>query len=212
MMKKMTSLLLTLVLLASCTLCVNATDAIPVVREELLSLEQAKTPVALFEGASSDEAEFYFISYDEDGKITGYNMPIPLAETRTAENTYLKSTRIDDGSKSNVYCGIHPDTDVWRRVSSYSFTRSRTVDVSVSVSYNGKSFGGSIGVSASTSTSFSFSITVDQNRDSKLQVYCDYDYVIYKGEIRDSYTNELYQTFQYAEFTKTAERFVPYYR
>lgn len=156
--------------------------------------------------------ELYYVMYNESGEITGYNMPKELNTVRAEDGTYLKTTRVSSGSRSNVYCGIHPDTPMWRRVATYYFTTSRTVSMSISMSYGGESFGGSIGVSAETSQGFGFTINVDQNRDSKLKVYCDYDYVLYRGEIRDIYTDQLYQTFQYGEFTKTAERFIPYYR
>lgn len=80
------------------------------------------------------------------------------------------------------------------------------------MSYGGESFGGSIGVSAETSQGFGFAINVDQSRDSKLKAYCDYNYMLYRDGIRDIYTDQLYQTFQYGELAKTAERFIPYYR
>ena len=188
-MKKFFCLLFAVILLLTCTLGVNAASVVP-----------------------ADAEEFYYIAYDENGVMTGCNMPEALTELRSADGTYLKSTKVGSGSRSNVYCGIHPDTDMWRRVSSYSFTTSRTVSMSISMTYGGETFGGSIGVSAETSQGFGFTINVDQSRDSKLKVYCDYDYVLYRGEIRDIYTDQLYQTFQYGEFTKTAERFIPYYR
>lgn len=125
--------------------------------------------------------------------------------------TYLKKTPIYYGTESNVYCGLHPDADYGQQVPSYSFTMGQTVDMDVAVTYNGKSLGGQIAVSAGSPYGGGFQVDVDQTRDSKLEVFCDYDYIVYRAEIRDCHTDELYQTFQYADFFLTAERFIPYY-
>ena len=129
----------------------------------------------------------------------------------TAGFTYLKKTPIYYGSESNVYCGLHPDADHWQRVPSYSFTMSQTVDMDVAVTYNGESLGGQIAVSAGSPYGGGFTIDVDQMRDSRLEVFCDYDYVVYRAEVRECNTDQVYQTFQYADFFLTAERFIPYY-
>ncbi|SBW01204.1 exported hypothetical protein [uncultured Eubacteriales bacterium] len=155
----------------------------------------------------------YYISYDEYGNLTGYNMPVPLASTRRAEDgTYLKVIFIKNGSASNSDCGFHPDTDVWRRVSSYTFSKTTTTNMTISIGHSGKLFNGSIGVSAGTSTGFGFTVTADQTKDSKIRVNCDYDYTLNRGEVRNIYTDELIYSFDYSVITKTAERFVPYYR
>lgn len=115
-------------------------------------------------------------------------------------------------SRQNVYIGIHPATQVWRKVSSYTFSSSVTVGMSTSVSLTAPTGGivtasGSIGVSASVTHGFSFTKTADESRFSKIAVYCSYDYIAYRGEVRDIYTDEVLHTFYYAIYVKTHEEF-----
>ncbi len=59
--------------------------------------------------------------------------------------------------------------------------------------------------SESNATAGSF--PADNTRLSKVRVYAYFDYVLYRGEVRDIYTDELYYTFTYTTLTKTGEFF-----
>ena len=165
------------------------------------------SPLVFASDYGNDE-EYYFICYSETGEILYYNMPYDILDkTRAEDGTYLKSTFLHSGHATDVDMGYHPATNIWRNVASYTFSESFTVSMSATVNWNEISYSGSLGVSAGTSWGFSFTINADQTRESKIRVYCDFDYEIYHGEVRDIYTDELYNSFEYATFTKTAEEF-----
>lgn len=166
-----------------------------------------------FATEQSQEAISYYICYSETGEILSYNMPYDIfGVSRAEDHTYLKTTVLGRGSVQNEDLGYHPATNIWRKVSSYSFSNSETTNVSFTLAWGGKNLNASIGISASSSTSFSYTITADQSRYSKIHVYCDYDYVVNQGEVRDQMTEEVYRTFTYTTITKTAEDFRVEYR
>lgn len=182
----------------------------------VLSFSLLSTPVlassAILEDLNEVTNENYFISYDKQGNMVDYNMPISMRASRNAGmGTYLKSNVITSGSAKNVYCGIHPDTSIWRRVSAYNFSNSSTVNVGANISISGQVYSGSISVSRSATNAFGFVIQVNDKRDSKLSVYCDFNYVQYQGYIMDSYTNKVISSFKYVTMTKTREAFIPIY-
>lgn len=154
----------------------------------------------------------YYISYDKEGNVLSYNMPISLESPQAEDHTYLSSTLVDQGYVKYQGIGYHPNTSVWRRVASYSFSDSKTVDMSISMSIGGKTYGGVIGVSASETTSFGYSIDVDQNRDSKLYVYVDYYWKVYRGDVCDEFTHEVLYSFNYLSTVRDGEKFIPVYR
>lgn len=170
------------------------------------------SPLAYANDYDNNEVS-YFICYSETGEILYYNMPYDiLNKARAEDGTYLKSTLLTSGTATCVDMGYHPSTDIWRKVSSYTFSESSTVNMTATVNWNTRIFTGTIGVSAAVSTGFSFTINADQTRYSKIHVYCDFDYKLYRGEVRDIYTDEVYHTFEYSTFTKTAEDFRVEYR
>ena len=167
----------------------------------------------VFAGEVSEDEVQYFICYSETGEILFYNMPIDfVGKTRAEDHTYLKSTVLGTGHATNVDMGYHPSTNICRNVSSYTFSESFSVSMTASINWKTQKFSGAVGVSAAASWGFSFTITADQSRASKIHVYCDFDFKICEGEVRDMNTEELYYTFDYAEFTKTAEEFRVEYR
>lgn len=166
---------------------------------------------AQFVSASEVETENinpYYISYSENGEILNYNMPLNLGKARAEDGTYLKKVFITDGEMSNVYCGYHPQTKIWSNPACYYFTDNSSVTISFTFSVGDKSYGGALGISASApSSTATRSYLADQDRKSKIIVYADYDYIIYKGEVRDIYTDEILNTFEFTELTKTGEFF-----
>lgn len=179
----------------------------------VILLSSMPTSVHASENDIATKHKQYCICYSEDGKILFNNLPVSISGNARAEDgTYLKTTTLGQGSEHSVYLGYHPSTNIWRSVSSYTFSESVTVGMSVTVSGTGFSIPGTIGISASVSSDFSFTITVDQSRQSKIRVYCDYDYIAYHGEVRDIYTDELLDEFDYVVLTKTSEDFRPVYK
>lgn len=160
---------------------------------------------------SGPEEAVYYICYDENGNMIGYNMPFSLESPQAEDHTYLKTTLLQDGHISEECLGYHPNTSIWRKVSSYGFSSTDTVAMSIGVSFQGNTVSGTIGISKTTSSGFSYTISVDQSRYSKLEVYCSYDYSIYRGDICDEFTNEVISSFTYVVTNKTAERFEPVY-
>lgn len=154
----------------------------------------------------------YFILYSEDGEILEYNMPVSLGNARAEDGTYLKKIYVTSGYETKKDCGYHPSTSIWRNTAAYYLSESNTVTVGVNFSASGVSYSISLGVSATSSTVTTIVIPADVSRQSKLRVYCDFDYDLYIGEVRDINTDELYYTFQFAEATKTGEFFNPEYK
>lgn len=158
-----------------------------------------------------EECEYY-ISYDKSGNIVDYNMPCSLLAPQAEDHTYLSSTWLSSGMETDVNLGDHPHTQIWRKVSSYTFSTSNTVSVSVGITYKGRVLDGTIGISGSVSSGFSFTKDADPNRFSKIQVICDYSYNVYRGDVCDEFTHEVLYSFEYATFTKEAEDFHVIYR
>lgn len=158
--------------------------------------------------------ESYYILYSEDGEILAYNMPTDLNQTRAEDGTYLKRTVIGTGQKFHIDCGYHPQTGIWRNAERYYFTSSKTVSVGVSFAVGSKRFNTTLEISANVASNVTatMSYKADQNRQSKIRVYSDFDYTVYRGEIRDIYTNQIYQTFEYVDLVKTGEFFKVKYK
>ncbi|WP_276933769.1 hypothetical protein [Dubosiella newyorkensis] len=147
-----------------------------------------------------------------------YTLPIAAAENEHSQEieseiqpkatTYSKTTVVASGTVTNVNCGFHPDTAVWRRVASYQYDYSRSYSINVSV---GGTYA-SVSISGATSSGMGGTINVDQTRDSKLLVNIDYKYTKYRVDVYDAYSNQLLNSYYTLTATKTAERFLPYYR
>ena len=69
-----------------------------------------------------------------------------------------------------------------------------------------------ISANVASNVTATMSYKADQNRQSKIRVYSDFDYTVYRGEIRDIYTNQIYQTFEYVDLVKTGEFFKVEYK
>lgn len=163
------------------------------------------------------EMSNYYVAYDTNGNITDYNMPISQEEFEAKmKNRYTETTALTSGSMNWVDLGYHQSTDIWRRVSAYYFSVSKTYSTSVEANFNyqGKNFsvGGSIGIAKGSTVETSYSVDADQSRDSKIRVYVDYDWTYYEGREYDNYSGNLQYTYNFTVFTKTAERFIPEYR
>ena len=154
-------------------------------------------------------SESYYMAYNENGDLISYNLPNYVAR-RTGNHTVL--TALDHGHKDNVDSGYHPNTSIWRKVSSYGFNTSSTVNVSVGFQANGRWLSGSIGVSVVNSTSFSYQIQVDQSRFSKLRVYTGFDWTYYKAEVIDNTGGNVVNTYYFTYLYKTHEEFRPVYQ
>ena len=159
----------------------------------------------------------YYVAYDTDGNITDYNMPIPQEEYIAKMNQrYSSVVELDHGTRIWYDHGYHPFTDIWRRVSSYNFSKTETVNVSLSISflYAGSyvTGNGTLAVSQGVSYASGYTIDVDQSRDSKLRVITDFDWTYYKGIEYDNYTGNYLYEYNFTTFVKTAERFIPEYR
>lgn len=152
---------------------------------------------------AANTKEEYYICYNEDGTEIARNMP---KETRAG--THSVSKVIKSGKVSNENRGYHPDTNVWRKVSRYSFTTSKTHNISVAAG----GYGGTIGISKSTSTGFSYTIEVKQSKYSKLRVYVSYTWKRYQTNIYDNYTGRLLGTYYPVTTQKTHEQFKPVYQ
>lgn len=190
MKRKVISLVLCLALFFSMALCASASDI------------------------NTSSGSPYYILYSENGEILDYNMPIPLESAVSGDGTYLKRTVIGSGSKNHVDCGYHPDTTSWWNPDYYYFTSSRSVTVGFSFTVNSARYNASLQVYAESSKTDSSggSFKADQNRLSKVRVYGYFDYTLYRGEVRDIYTDALYQTFEYAEVVKTGDYFQVVYK
>lgn len=156
----------------------------------------------------------YYILYSSNGDVLSFNMPSVYEKTRAEDGTYLKSIRLGSGSRDDVDSGYHPETQTFWNPACYYFTKSRTVSLGISFTVNSKKYNASIEVSAmaSQTNATAGSFPADVNRKSKVRVYTDFDYVLYKGEVRDIYTDELYHTFNYTTLTKTGETFRVVYK
>lgn len=159
----------------------------------------------------------YYILRDKTGEIVDYNLPVPLEsiEPRGEDGTYLKKTLIETGSVSHYDCGYHPQTPIWSNPAWYHFTESTTITISFNLKIESGlqiNTGLDISATASSTSSATKSYQADQNRQSKIRVYGDFDYAVYKGEVRSIYTDELIYSFTYSENVKTGEFFEVVYK
>ncbi len=161
------------------------------------------------EALESQISSPYYISYDENGIISDLMLPDTFAR-RTGNHTVL--TKLDSGHKDNVDSGYHPNTSVWRKVSSYGFNTSSSVNITVGFQANGKNLSGSIGVSVVNSNSFSYQITVDQSRFSKLRVFTGFDWIYYRADVIDNTGGNVVYTYYFTSLYKTHEEFRPVYQ
>ena len=156
-----------------------------------------------------DNQSNYYILYSSDGEILSYNMPSSYNITRAEDGTYLKSIPLRSGSKNRVDCGYHPDTQTYWNPACYYFTKSRSVSVGFTFSIGSEKYGASLEFSAmgNETNATAGSFPADSTRLSKVRIYAYFDYVLYRGEVRDMRTDELYSTFTYTTLTKTGEFF-----
>lgn len=161
-------------------------------------------------GSSKGTKTDYYILYSSDGEIISYNMPTESDKARAEDGTYLKSIRLSSGSLEKVDCGYHPQTQKFWNPAWYSFTKSRTVSLGFNFSIGSETYGATIEVAAMASEGDSISgyFPADYTRGSKVRVYVDFDYILYRGEVRDIYTDELYYTFNYTALNDTEDFFL----
>ena len=159
----------------------------------------------------------YYILRDKTGEIIDYNLPVPLEsiEPRAEDGTYLKKTLLGSGSKTHFDCGYHPQTSIWSNPAWYHFTETKTVSIDFVFSVSSGtqvSTELTISATASSSSSATRSYQADQTRQSKIRVYCDFDYTAYSAEVRSIYTDELLYSFTYSENVKTGEFYEVVYK
>ncbi len=165
--------------------------------------------VSAVENTSNELSTSNFITYDKEGDLVSMSMPEDYSEMSSYHSI---TTLLSSGYKSWYDNGYHPSTSVWRRVDHYYFNTSSTVNVGVSFTITYGTVSGTLAVSNTTSTNFGYSISVDQNRDSKVRVYTDFNWKYYRADVYDNYTGEYQYTYYFSTIQITAERFVPVYR
>lgn len=146
----------------------------------------------------------YYVVEDAEGTVVSSNLPSVILRSGNHSTYEVIAT----GHVDWVYAGYHPDCSIWRRVAAYYFTTSQTVTMSVSV-------GGGVyinfGISAYTTYSTSYRVDTDQNRSSKIEVYIDYDYKDYRVTTYDDTSGAVVGTYEYRQYTKSGEYFIPHY-
>ena len=179
---------------------------------QLSSCTVDTAPAAVQAGSTS-----YYILRDKTGEIIDYNLPVPLEsiESRAEDGTYLNKTSIQTGSISRFDCGYHPQSSIWSNPARYYFTENETVPIRFELGLTSEikcDISMNVSAAGSSDPDAIRSYQADQTRQSKIRVYGDFDYTVYKAEVRSSDTDEILYTFEVAEVEKTGEFFEVVYK